>query len=242
MSWARHLDRALTWGLQSVERDEILREREADRFEHLSDPEASVSSVVVRSARSSLADIWYRFVGAETSALPLAIMFAVVGIGALADAFTRGITPILAVGNMVTGIGYLAMAAAGLRQPRKLQRTWLLPGLALASIGTMAGAVVLPANTEAGLFGWIVKVALAGVGTGLAVVAVTLLRPRFERVWIVRGGVIIWGSALFMAAGAVGWTIADAPVYSSRWSSLMVAFACVVGAAVITRVRNIEVA
>ena len=81
----------------------------------------------------------------------------------------------------------------------------------------------------------------AGVATGLAIVAVALLFPRSNRVWIVRGGTIIWGSALFMAVGAVGWTIIDAPIYSTRWSSLMVAVACVVGAAVIVRLRNIEV-
>ena len=201
-----------------------------------------MTSVVVRSVRSSLADIWYRFVGGEASALPLAAVFAVVGVGALADAFTNGITPTLAGLNVVTGIGYLAMAAAGLRQPRKLQRAWLLPGLVLASIGTMAGAVALPLTAEAGLFGWFAKVALAGMATGLAVVAAALVRPHFDRAWIIRGGVIIWGSALFMAVGAIGWTIADAPIYSTRWSSLVVAFACVVGAAVIARLRNIEVA
>ncbi len=242
LSWGGYLDRALTWGLEPLERDEILHERAADRFEHLADPDSSISSVLARSIWSAVGDIWFRFVGVETSALPLAIVFAVVGIGALADAFSRGITPILAGLNIVTGIGYLAMAAAGLRQPRKLQRTWLLPGLVLASIGTMAGAITLPPTPEAGLFGWVAKIALAGVGTGLAVVAVTLIRPHFERVWIIRGGVIIWGSALFMAVGEVGWTIADAPIYSSRWSSLMVAFACVVGATVIARLRNIEVA
>jgi hypothetical protein len=242
LSWASYFDRALTWGLDPMERVEILQEREADRFEHLADPDASMTSIVARSVWSSLADIWYRFVGTEASALPLAIVFAVVGIGALSDAFTLGITPTLAVLNIVTAIGYLAMAAAGLRQPRKLQRVWLLPGLVLASFGTIAGAVILPPTAEAGLFGWFAKAALAGVGTGLAVVAVTLLRPSFDRAWIIRGGVIMWGSALFMAVGAVGWTIADAPIYSSRWSSLMVAFACVVGAGVITRLRNIEVA
>jgi hypothetical protein len=239
---AASFDRALTWGLEPLERDEILREREADRFDHVADPDASIASVVTRSVLSAMADIWYRFVGAETSALPLAIVFGVVGVGALADAFTNGITPTIAGLNVVTGIGYLAMAAAGLRQPRKLQRTWLLPGLVLASIGTMAGALVLPPTSEAGLFGWVAKVALAGVATGLAVVAVTLVRPQFNRAWIIRGGVIIWGSALFMAVGAVGWTIADAPIYSSRWSSLMVALACVVGAALIVRLRDIEVA
>lgn len=242
LSWASYLDRALTWGIEPGERDEILREREADRYEHVADPSASMALVVTRSVLSALADIWYRFVGAETSALPLAIVFGVVGLGAVADTFTRGITPTLAGLNLVTGIGYLAMAAAGLRQPRRLQRAWLLPGLVLASLGTLAGAVMLPPTAEAGLFGWVAKVALAGVGTGLAVVAVTLIRPHFDRVWIVRGGAIIWGSALFMAVGELGWTIADAPVYSSRWSSLMVAFACVVGAAVIARLRNIEVA
>lgn len=242
LSWAGYLDRVLTWGLEPVERAETLHEREADRFEHLSDPETSTASVVIRSILSALSDVWYRFVGTETSALPLAIVFGVVGIGALADAFTNGITPMIAGFNVVTGIGYLALAAAGLRQPRKLQRVWLLPGLVLASFGTMAGAVALPPTAEAGLFGWFSKVALAGVGTGLAVVAVTLIRPHFDRAWIIRGGVIIWGSALFMAVGAIGWTIADAPIYSSRWSSLMVAFACVVGAAVIARLRNIEVA
>lgn len=242
LPWAGQVDRALTWGCEPVEREEILQEREGDRLEHLADPDASMASVVVRSVRSSLSDIWYRFVGAETSALPLAIVFAVVGLGAIADAFTNGITPRLAGLNVVTGIGYLAMAAAGVRQPRKLQRTWLLPGLVLASFGTMAGAFELPPTPEAGLFGWVAKVALAGVGTGLAVVAVTLIRPHFNRVWIIRGGTIIWGSALFMAVGAIGWTIADAPIHSTRWSSLMVALACVVGAAVIARLRNIEVA
>ena len=239
---AASFDRALTWGLEPLERYEILREREADRFEHSSDPEALMASVVARSVRSALADIWHRLVGTETSALPLAIVVGVVGVGALADAFTDGITPTLAGLNVVTGIGYLAMAAAGLRQPRKLERTWLLPGLVLASIGTMGGALALPPTLEAGIFGWFAKAALAGVAAGLAVVAVTLIRSQFSRAWIIRGGVIIWGSALFMAVGAVGWTIADAPIYSSRWSSLMVALACVVGAAVIARLRDIEVA
>jgi hypothetical protein len=242
LSWASCVDRALTWGLEPVERDEILREREADRFEHVADPEASMASIVARSVWSAVADVWYRFVGAETSALPLAIVFAVVGIGALADAFTLGITPTLAGLNVVTAIGYLAMAAAGIRQPRRLQRTWLLPGLVFASCGTIAGAIILPPTAEAGMFGWVAKIALAGVGSGLAVVAVTLIRPHLNRAWIVRGGVIMWGSALFMAVGALGWTIADAPIYSSRWSSLMVAFACVVGAGVIARLRNIEIA
>ena len=241
LSWASCLDRALTWGLEPVERDEILHEREADRFEHVADPEASMASIVARSVWSSVADVWYRFVGAETSALPLAIMSAVVGVGAIVDAFTLGITPTLAGLNVVTGIGYVAMAAAGIRQPRKLQRTWLLPGLVLASFGTIAGAIMLPATAEAGLYGWVAKIALAGVGTGLAVVAVTLIRPHFNRAWIIRGGGIIWGSALIMAVGALGWTIADAPIYSTRWSSLMVAFACVVGAGIIARLRNIDV-
>ena len=79
------------------------------------------------------------------------------------------------------------------------------------------------------------------MATGLAVVAVALMRPHFDRAWIIRGGKIIWGSALFMAVGAIGWTLVDAPIYSTRWSSLMVATACVVGAAFIARLRNIEV-
>ncbi len=168
LSLASYLDRALTWGLESVERNEILHEREADRFEHVADPEASMASIVARSVWSSVADVWYRFVGAETSALPLAIMSAVVGVGAIVDAFTLGITPTLAGLNVVAGIGYVAMAAAGMRQPRKLQRTWLLPGLVLASFGTIAGAIMLPATAEAGLYGWVAKIALAGVGTGLS--------------------------------------------------------------------------
>jgi len=236
------VDRGLTWGLEPLEREEILREREADRFEHLSDPDSSMASVIARSVRSSLADIWYRLVGAEASTLPLSIAFAAIGVGAIADASTRGIAPILAIFSIVTGVGYLALAVAGLRHPRKLQRTWLLPGLVIASIGTMAGAIILPPMNEAGLFGWIAKIALAGGGTGLAVVAVALIRPRSDSAWMIRGGVIMWGSALFLAVGEIGVAIADVPIYSSRWSSLMVAFACVVGASVLARLRNIEVA
>lgn len=231
----------LTWGLDPAERAEILSERESDRFEHVADPDASMASVVARSIWSSLGDVWYRFVSVETSALPLALAFAVIGIGALADAFTSELSPAVAGFNVLTGVGYLALAAAGLRQPRRLQRVWLLPGLVLASIGTMSGAVVIPVASDAGPFGWFAKVALAGVATGLAVVAVALMRPHFDRAWIIRGGKIIWGSALFMAVGAIGWTVVDAPIYSTRWSSLMVATACVVGAAFIARLRNIEV-
>jgi len=241
LSLASWFDRALTWGLEPTEREEILRERESDRYEHVADPDASMVSVMVRSAWSSMGDVWYRFVGAEASALPLAIVFAIVGIGALSDAFTAGNSQTVAAFNVATGIGYLALAAAGLRQPRKLQRAWLLPGLMLASIGTMAGAILMPVASSAGPFAWFAKAALAGVATGLAVVAVALALPHLDRVWITRGGMIIWGSALFMAVGAVGWTIIDAPIYSSRWSSLMVAVACVVGAAVIARLRTIEV-
>ena len=241
LSLAGWFDRALTWGLEPTEREEILRERESDRYEHVADSDASMVSVIARSAWSSVGDVWYRFIGAEASALPLAIVFAVVGIGAMTDALTTGIPRTHAAFNVVTGIGYLALAAAGLRQPRKLQRAWLLPGLMLASIGTMAGAILMPVASDAGPFGWFAKAALAGVATGLAVVAVALLFPRSNRVWIVRGGTIIWGSALFMAVGAVGWTIIDAPIYSTRWSSLMVAVACVLGSAVIVRLRNIEV-
>ena len=145
---AGYVDRALTWGLEPSERAETLRERESDRFELVADPDASMASVVARSVASSLSDIWYRFVGSETSALPLAVVFAIVGVGALADAFTSDIPPMHAFLNVVTGIGYLALAAAGLRQPRKLQRAWLLPGLGLASFGTMAGAIVMPVTPE----------------------------------------------------------------------------------------------
>jgi len=235
------LDRALTWGIEPTEREEILSERESDRYEHVADPDASMVSVMARSAWSSVGDVWYRFIGTEASALPLAIVFAIVGIGAIADAFTSGISQTVAAFNVLTGVGYIALAAAGLRQPRKLQRAWLLPGLVLASIGTMAGAILMPVASDAGPFGWFAKAGLAGVATGLAIVAVALLFPRSNRVWLVRGGTIIWGSALFMAVGAVGWTIVDAPIYSTRWSSLMVAVACVLGAAVIARLRNIEV-
>lgn len=242
LSGAGYVDRILTWGIEPNERAETLQERESDRFEHISDPDASMASVVARSVASSLSDVWYRFVGSETSALPLAAMFAIIGVGALADGFVSDIPPMHAFLNVVTGIGYLAMAAAGLRQPRKLKSAWLLPGLVLASSGTMGGAIVIPVTPEAGLFAWIVKAALVGVATGLAVVAVAFVRPGSGRVWIIRGGGILWGSALLMAVGAVGWTIADAPIESTRWSSLMVAFACVVGAAVIARLRNIEVA
>ena len=241
LSLASWFDRALTWGLEPGEREETLQERKSDRYEHVTDPDASMVSVMTRSLWSSLGDVWYRFIGTEASALPLAIVFAVVGVAALADAFTVGISQTVAAFNVVTGIGYLALAAAGLRQPRKLQRVWLLPGLLLASVGTMAGAILIPVASDAGPFAWFAKVALAGVATGLAVVAVALMFPRLDRVWITRGGTIIWGSALFMAVGAVGWAIIDAPIYSTRWSSLMVAFAAVVGAAVIARLRNIEV-
>lgn len=241
LSWAGWFDRLLTWGLEPAERAEILSERESDRFEHIADPDASTTSIVTRSVWSSLGDVWYRFVGSDTSALPLALAFALIGIGAFADAFTSEISPVVAGFNVVTGAGYLALAAAGIRQPRKLQRVWLLPGLVLASIGTMSGAVVMPVATDAGPFALFAKVALAGVATGLAIVAVALMRPHFDREWIIRGGKIIWGSALFMAIGAIGWTVVDAPIYSTRWSSLMVAVACVVGAAVLARLRNIEV-
>ena len=241
LSLANWFDQALTWGLEPGEREEILQERKGDRYEHVTDPDASMVSVMTRSLRSSLGDVWYRFIGTETSALPLAIVFAVVGVAALADAFTGDIPQTHAILNAVTGIGYLALAAAGLRQPRKLQRVWLLPGLLLASVGTMAGAILMPVASDAGPFAWFSKVALAGVATGLAVVAVALVVPRLDRVWITRGGTIIWGSALFMAVGAAGWAFIDAPIYSTRWSSLMVAVACVLGAAVIARLRNIEV-
>jgi len=242
LSLAGWFDRALTWGLEPTEREEILRERESDRYEHVTDPDASMVSVVTRSVWSSLGDVWYRFVETEASALPLAIMFAIAGMGALVDTFTSDVSAMVGALQVITAIGYFALAAAGLRQPRVLQRVWLIPGLVLASFGTIAGAFVVPAAPNSGPFGWFFKLALAGLGIGLAIVAIALIRDGGSRKWIIRGGTVMWGSALVLAIGGIGWAIVDVPIYSTRLSSLMVAFAGVVGAAVITRMRNIEVA
>src|SRR5680860_1014323 len=110
LTWASWADRALTWGLDPADREDLLRERETDRVDHLHDPEAAMFSLVVRSLRSAIADVWYRFFDNDASALPVSFVFALIGIAAISDAFTSDFPPLLHLLDISTGVGFLAMA------------------------------------------------------------------------------------------------------------------------------------
>ncbi|MEN8114735.1 MAG: hypothetical protein ABFS21_10130 [Actinomycetota bacterium] len=242
LSCAERIDRMLTWGLDPEEREGILRERLADRYEHLTDLDATLGAVAARSIRSALADVWYRFMGGDISAFPVAAMFALIGLGALSDTLISDMPFLLVVFNAVTAAGFIAMAVAGFIRPRELKRAWLLPGAAMASIGSMGGAVLLPVTPDAALYDLFTKLSLGGVAVGLAVVAFSLASRTPNRTWFLKGGAILWSSALVFAVGQFGWAIAATPVYSTRSSTLMVALAAVVGAAVLSRLRHLPIA
>jgi len=239
MECAERMDRLLTWGLEPAEREDILRERLADRYDHLAD--APLSAVLFRSLRSALADLWYRLVGGDMSAIAVAAMFALIGFGALSDTFTSDMPLLLNAMNLFTALGFITMAVAGFVRPRALERAWLLPGVVLASIGSLGGAVALPVPPGAGLYDWFTKLALGGVAVGLAVVAVSLVPRTPTRSLFVKGGTILWSSAFVFAVGQFGWAIFAVPVYSTRSSSLMVAAAAVVAAAVLSRIRHLPI-
>lgn len=241
LTWASRADRVLTWGLDPLEREDLLREREADRIDHFHDPEAAMFSLVVRSVRSAISDVWYRLFDNDPSALPLSFMFALIGIAALSDAFTSDFPPLLRLLDISTGVGFLAMAVGGFRRPRELHRSWILPGLVLASVGALGGAIAMPTGGGNAVFGWVNRVGFGAGAVGLAVIALALILAPASRTWVLRGGALIWGAAMLMAVGQIGWALMASPIYSTRGSSLTVAAASVVGAAVIGRTRHLPV-
>lgn len=241
LTWASWADHALTWGLDPADREDLLRERETDRVDHLHDPEAAMFSLVVRSLRSAIADVWYRFFDNDASALPVSFVFALIGIAAISDAFTSDFPPLLHLLDISTGVGFLAMAVGGFRRPRELHRSWLLPGLVLASVGGLGGAIAMPTGGGSEVFGWVNKVGFGAGAVGLAVIALALIAAPASREWVLRGGALLWSAAMLVAVGQIGWALMASPIYSTRGSSLTVAAACVVGAAVVGRIRHLPV-
>ncbi|MEN8235764.1 MAG: hypothetical protein ABFR89_12675 [Actinomycetota bacterium] len=241
LDWAARVDRVLTWGLDPDVRDELLQERAADRYDHLADPDASLSGVFARSLQSAFADLVYRFLGGDVSAVPIAVLFALIGFAAIADTLTSHLPVMLDIFNVTTGIGFLALAVAGFVHPRKLKRAWLLPGAVAVSIGAIAGAILLPVAPEAAMFDWIAKIGLGGGGLGFGLIAGSVASSTPNRVWYQRGGTVVWASGLFLGIGLFGWAIVSTPVYSTRASTLLVAVALVVGAALLSRLRHVPI-
>jgi len=242
LTGAAAADRVFTWGLEPTERSDLPLEREADRFDHLADPDASLPAVVIRSFRSAFADLAYRFLGGEVSALPLAILLAIIGLGAIADTITSHLPVMLNVFNLLTGVGFLALAVAGFANPRELRRRWLLPGAVLVFVGAVAGAILLPVEGGSVTFDWVTKIALGGAGLGFGIIAGSLVASNPNRVWYQRGGMLVWGSGLFLGIGLFGLALLAQPVYSTRASTLVVATASVVGTALLSRFRHVPVA
>lgn len=241
LAWAGRADRALTWGMDPVEREDLLRERGSDRLDQLLDGDATVTHLAIRSLKSVVADIWYRFFESEASSVPLALMFLLVGIGALADAFTVDFPGPVRILDLSTALGFFTMAVAGFRRPHALHRKWLLPGLVLASVGAIGGAIAVPLEPGTEVLAIVNKGSFGIGGIGLAVIALALIPKRPSRTWVRRGGTLVWGAAVMLAVGQIGWVAIATPVYSTRSSSLIVGAAAVVGAAVIGRIRHMPV-
>lgn len=235
------IDRALTWGLDPEERSSLLQEREADRFDHLADPDASIMAVAGRTARSAVADGRHLILGGEATAVPLAAMFAVIGLGAFWQTTTADFEPIVRTFDGILGVGLVAAAAAGLRRPRAMYRPWLLPAVIIASIGTLGGAVTIPIVAGTEVYDLANKGALLLVTIGFAIVALALVPSNVSRKWLVRGGAVVWIAALGNAIAQLGWGVVDAGTGTSRGATFMVAVGCVVGAALLARLRGIPV-
>jgi hypothetical protein len=235
------IDRALTWGLDPEERSALLQEREADRFDHMADPDTSIMAVVGRTGRSALADAGYLVLGGEVTAVPVAVMFAVIGLGAFWQAATADFEPILRMFNAILAVGLVAVAAAGLRRPRAIYRPWLLPALLIASIGTLGGAITIPIIAGTEVYDLANKGALVVVTIGFLVVAAAVVPSTVNRIWLIRGGVVLWAAALGNAIAQLGWGVVDAGTGTSRGASFMVAVGCVAGAVLLRRLRHVPV-
>jgi hypothetical protein len=235
------IDRALTWGLDPEERSALLHERGADRFDHLADPDASVMSVTGRTGRSAVADVGYLILGGEATAVPVAFMFAVIGLGAFWQAATADFEPIVRMFNAILAVGLVAVAAAGLRRPRAIYRPWLLPALLIASIGTLGGAITIPIVAGTEVYDLANKGALVVVTIGFLVVAAAVTPSTVNRIWLIRGGAVLWAAALGNAIAQLGWGVVDAGTGTSRGAAVMVAVGCVAGAVLLRRLRHVPV-
>jgi hypothetical protein len=235
------IDRALTWGLDPDERSALLRERGADRFDHLADPDASVMSIAGRTARSAVADVGYLILGGEATAVPVAFMFAVIGLGAFWQTLTADFVPIVRMFDGILGVGLVAIAAAGVRRPRAIYKPWLLPAMIIASIGTLGGAITIPIVSGTEVYDLANKGALLVVTFGFLVVALALAPSTVNRTWLIRGGVVLWAAALGNAIARVGWGVVDAGTGTSRGAAFMVAIGCVAGAVLLRRLRDVPI-
>ena len=235
------IDRALTLGLEPEERAGLIQERGADRADHFADLDASVWAVAARTARSAVADIGYLILGGEATAIPVAVMFAIIGFGAFWQASTSEFSLFNRVFDGTLGVGLIAIAAAGLRCPRAIYRPWLLPAAVIAAIGTLGGTITIPIVAGTEIYDLANKGALAIVTVGFVLVALAVVPSTVNRTWLIRGGAVLWIAALGNAVAQVGWAVVDAGMQTSRGASVMVAVGCVVGAALLGRLRNVPV-
>jgi hypothetical protein len=237
--WA---DRALTWGLDPQTRAEILQERVADRYAHLADPDASIGAVAMRALRSALSDVGYRIFGHDDSAVPIGLVFALIGFGAFIHPLTSDMPFWAGIASHFTGAAFLFMGAVAIVSPRELPRVWLLPGLLVASAGTMGGALTLPASPGAvAVVDLTNRLGLAFVSVALLVLAMALMRPPVKRPLLNAGGAVLWAGALVMAVGQIGWAVLGAGFDATGGVGILVAAACIVGAAILSRLRDVPI-
>lgn len=241
LALAGWIDRGLTWGSDPTERAEILRERHADRCDHLADPDATLTSVALRVVTSAFADLTHRILGDHTSAVPAGILSGLLGVGAAWLSIASHFPAVNRLSDAVVAVGFVGVAIVLLHRPRELDRIRLVPILIVVSVGTAGAAATLPVTTGVGIFDIATKVALATIAFGSVIIATALAQSPVNRRWLIRGGALLWIASLVLATGEIGWLVVRGIDHSSA-ASLLIASGCILIAAVFGRLRHVAIA
>ena len=200
------LNRIGTWGLDPDIRRQTLDERTMDLNDQAADPSFGAKSIILgRALRTFGSDFRYRITGDNQSAIPVALVFALIASGAFGYAFARE-PELHTVSHLLSGSGLLLISALFLYSPRAIRATGACLGSLVIAIGCTLGAASVPVYEETLVFDTATQIALGAIGVAFAAIAVGLRFARRKRVLEAAGLVVILGTAL-LAFGELGWAI-----------------------------------
>ena len=212
--FAQLLNRALSWGMPSDQRQVFLTETLGD-WEEMQRDQGSFR-VVTRALRGIPAAMWARLDEHDITALPAAIAIAIVGAAGLAASLLDSPYPSdVRRFVLLSALGTLVLGATLITDPRRIVlRRYRLPAVMLATgfwgmASNMPTAEDWPYETpfvDTVLADVAMVVGFTLVGFGFAMVAIASFATKRNSVVTGAGLTIMVGTALF-ACGQIAWGV-----------------------------------
>ncbi len=237
------IDRIVTWGMEPMARDAMLREQAAD-WEAMSRDRPGWP-MVARQLRGIPMAIWWRLSRGEVTALPAAAADAVLGLAVLIRGLAFSEFPTshrVALVSAACGIALLVFQLV--RSPRRIVAARLRLAATFAGAGAVAAAITLPAGDgrlHTPVIDNVIRlgVAVLGVGCLALVLASVVERPRQ---WVLLGGGLIVVGSIVVAATEAVWGVWASPMTLPVAAvSLLIALGAGLFAHMVLRLRHLKI-